>query len=109
MACQSDASPAENPHSIAFVLIDGLGDVSVPFLDGKTPLQFASTKFLDSVAGRITCIIVAGMLAHHNSHLLDLHPAEYKDSSFTGRIFWWRTVNCTDKPETICSDAQVLG
>ncbi|KAK9901638.1 hypothetical protein WJX75_006034 [Coccomyxa subellipsoidea] len=51
MACQSDASPTENPQRIAFVLIDGLGDVSIPFLDGKTPLQFASTKFLNSVAG----------------------------------------------------------
>ncbi|CAL8468172.1 g7711 [Coccomyxa elongata] len=42
---------ADSAHAIAFVLIDGLGDVSVPFLKGKTPLQFASTKYLDSIAG----------------------------------------------------------
>jgi hypothetical protein len=87
MACQSDASPTENPQRIAFVLIDGLGDVSIPFLDGKTPLQFASTKFLNSVAGRITCIIVARMLAHHNSHLLDFPPDGPKDSSLLTEMY----------------------
>ncbi len=51
MASQSDAKAEEIPHSIALVLIDGLGDVSVPFLNGNTPLQFASTRYLDSVAG----------------------------------------------------------
>lgn len=53
---------AESAHAIAFVLIDGLGDVSVPFLKGKTPLQFASTKHLDSIAGALPTL---GSLQKH--------------------------------------------
>lgn len=32
-------------------LIDGLGDVNVPNLDSKTPLQFAHTPWLDKLCG----------------------------------------------------------
>lgn len=44
-------APEQVAHSIGFVLIDGVGDVSVPSLNDQTPLQFASTKYLDAVAG----------------------------------------------------------
>jgi 2,3-bisphosphoglycerate-independent phosphoglycerate mutase len=40
--------PAER---VAFVLIDGIGDVSVPQLNHRTPLEAASTPHLDAIAG----------------------------------------------------------
>lgn len=41
------------PHrGIAFVLIDGLGDVSIPELGNRTPLEAAHTPFLDALAGQ---------------------------------------------------------
>ena len=45
---------------LAFVLIDGIGDVVVPILGGKTPLQAAHIPVLDAIAGRhaaITCTL----------------------------------------------------
>lgn len=36
---------------VAFVLIDGLGDVSIPELGNRTPLEAAHTPFLDAIAG----------------------------------------------------------
>ena len=44
----------------AYVLIDGIGDVVVPTLSGKTPLQAAHTPVLDAIAGwcaAIACIL----------------------------------------------------
>ncbi|KAL6783755.1 hypothetical protein ACKKBF_B05675 [Auxenochlorella protothecoides x Auxenochlorella symbiontica] len=38
------------PERIAFVLIDGLGDVNEAGLGGRTPLQAAHTPFLDAIA-----------------------------------------------------------
>ena len=35
---------------IAFVLIDGVGDVNIPTLKQQTPLQYAPTPVLDAVA-----------------------------------------------------------
>lgn len=35
---------------VAFVLVDGIGDVSVPSLGGRTPLEAASAPRLDAVA-----------------------------------------------------------
>lgn len=35
----------------AFVLIDGLGDVQLPQLSHRTPLQAAQTPALDAIAG----------------------------------------------------------
>ena len=44
------------PHcGIAFVLIDGLGDVSIPELGNRTPLEAAHTPFLDALAGLDRC------------------------------------------------------
>ena len=45
---------------LAFVLIDGIGDVVVPNLGGKTPLQAAHVPVLDAIAGRhaaIACML----------------------------------------------------
>jgi 2,3-bisphosphoglycerate-independent phosphoglycerate mutase len=36
---------------LAFVLIDGIGDVALPQLEDLTPLQVANTPVLDSIAG----------------------------------------------------------
>ncbi|KAL4448400.1 hypothetical protein ABPG75_005619 [Micractinium tetrahymenae] len=43
------AAPGE-PERVAFVLIDGVGDVTIPQLGGRTPLQAASLPHLDAVA-----------------------------------------------------------
>ena len=47
--------PADAPDkarsAVAFVLIDGAGDVGVPELGGRTPLQAARTPVLDAIAG----------------------------------------------------------
>lgn len=43
------------PERIAFVLIDGLGDVNEAGLGGRTPLQAAHTPFLDAIAGAFGC------------------------------------------------------
>lgn len=38
-------------NKVAFVLIDGVGDVSIPRLGFKTPLETAKTPVLDAIAG----------------------------------------------------------
>ena len=38
-------------QKLLLVLIDGLGDVAIPQLDYKTPLQVANTPWLDRLAG----------------------------------------------------------
>ena len=37
---------------MAFVLIDGLGDVHMPDLEHLTPLEAADTKAMDATAGQ---------------------------------------------------------
>ena len=49
------AAPAHAPElqaAVAFVLIDGLGDVHMPDLNHLTPLEAADTKAMDATAGR---------------------------------------------------------
>ncbi len=38
-------------HKCALLIIDGLGDLPIPELDGKTPLEAADTPILDRLAG----------------------------------------------------------
>ncbi|GFH09043.1 metalloenzyme domain-containing protein [Haematococcus lacustris] len=38
---------------VLMVLVDGLGDVSVPALGDRTPLEVAHTPILDAIAGRL--------------------------------------------------------
>lgn len=40
----------DGKRRVAFVLIDGLGDVSIPKFGYKTPLQVAKTLNLDAIA-----------------------------------------------------------
>ncbi len=40
------------PRKIAFVLIDGIGDINVPALGNLTPLMAADTPTLDAIAGK---------------------------------------------------------
>jgi len=37
-------------RKVAFILIDGLGDTGIPQLQGRTPLQAASTPRMDQLA-----------------------------------------------------------
>ena len=41
----------EPTAGLAFVLIDGLGDVSIPELGDRTPLEAAHCPNLDAIAG----------------------------------------------------------
>ena len=43
-------SPGEPKRRVAFVLIDGLGDVSIPRFGYRTPLQAANVPNLDAIA-----------------------------------------------------------
>jgi 2,3-bisphosphoglycerate-independent phosphoglycerate mutase len=38
-------------RKIVFVLIDGLGDISLPILSNQTTLQYAKTPNFDKLAG----------------------------------------------------------
>jgi len=38
-------------EKVAFILIDGIGDVSIPSLGYTTPLEVAHTPVLDAIAG----------------------------------------------------------
>ena len=42
---------ASKKQKVAFVLIDGIGDVHIPELAHLTPLQAAHTPTLDAIAG----------------------------------------------------------
>ena len=44
------AGPSRPATRIAFVLIDGIGDVSIPSLGNRTPLQAARIPNLDAIA-----------------------------------------------------------
>ena len=44
-------------HRTAFVLLDGIGDVSIPDLGCLTPLEAASTPTLEAIAG-VLCYIM---------------------------------------------------
>jgi 2,3-diphosphopglycerate-independent phosphoglycerate mutase len=43
-------TPQQPKRRVAFILIDGLGDVSLPRLGYKTPLQAANVPNLDAIA-----------------------------------------------------------
>lgn len=43
----------QQPERLAFVLIDGVGDVSIPQFGFKTPLQVADVPHLDAIAGTL--------------------------------------------------------
>jgi 2,3-bisphosphoglycerate-independent phosphoglycerate mutase len=47
---EADRAPQPTGKGILFI-IDGLGDLPVPGLDGKTPLEAANTSILDHMAG----------------------------------------------------------
>lgn len=47
---RSMGSPQQPKRRVAFVLIDGLGDVSLPRFGYKTPLQIANVPNLDALA-----------------------------------------------------------
>ena len=61
------------PHKLAFVLIDGIGDISVPELGNLTPLETADTLALDAVAGDTLSYRLS---RYHQSHNSPFSPAE---------------------------------
>ncbi|CAN1241344.1 2,3-bisphosphoglycerate-independent phosphoglycerate mutase 1 [Linum perenne] len=48
--CEIMGSPEQPKRRVAFVLIDGIGDVSLPRLGYKTPLEAADVPNLDAIA-----------------------------------------------------------
>lgn len=55
MVRHTETATAHAPElqaAVAFVLIDGLGDVHLPDLNHLTPLEAADTKAMDATAGQ---------------------------------------------------------
>lgn len=48
--------PKSKREKLLIVLIDGIGDVAVPELDNRTPLQAANIPWMDKLAGRFESI-----------------------------------------------------
>jgi len=63
------------PHKVAFVLIDGIGDINVPVLGNMTPLMAADTPTLDAVAGKQPLTIRQGLLYIYHTILMSLGKA----------------------------------
>ena len=51
------ARASELPAAVAFVLIDGLGDVHMPDLNPLPPLEAADTKAMDATAGQLAAAV----------------------------------------------------
>jgi 2,3-bisphosphoglycerate-independent phosphoglycerate mutase len=47
------------PDKVVLVLIDGVGDVTIPAFGDATPLQVAHTPNLDAIAGTFVCVRAA--------------------------------------------------
>lgn len=58
---------AAAPSCRAFVLVDGIGDVSIPAFGNRTPLQAAAVPHLDAIAGG-GCDGCAPALARRKQH-----------------------------------------
>jgi 2,3-bisphosphoglycerate-independent phosphoglycerate mutase len=43
------------PDKVILVIIDGIGDVTIPAFGDRTPLQVAHTSNLDCIAGVLYC------------------------------------------------------
>lgn len=65
------AAPGQ-PERVAFVLIDGVGDVTIHQLGGRTPLQAASLPHLDAVAGAAVRRLLLRVLHAYNAMQRDL-------------------------------------
>lgn len=48
--------PKSKREKLLIVLIDGIGDVAVPELDNRTPLQAANIPWMDKLAGEFGSI-----------------------------------------------------
>lgn len=48
--CEEMDTPQQPKRRVAFVLVDGIGDVSIPRFHYRTPLQVAKTPNLDAIA-----------------------------------------------------------
>ena len=52
------ADSQQQPLRVVLVLIDGVGDVTIPAFGDRTPLQVAHTPNLDAVAGARARVVV---------------------------------------------------
>ena len=74
-----------------YVLLDGVGDLPHPDLDGKTPLQAANTPILDKIAsnGAIGEVISVGKGIAPESDIAVFQHVRIQISSF--RLCWKRS------------------
>ena len=72
---------------LAFVLIDGLGDVSLPGLGYRTPLQVARTPALDAIAGSLSGVLLGTVAEVTSSPLCGLPGQALAEAAF-GNTQW---------------------
>jgi hypothetical protein len=53
---------------VLFVLVDGLGDVTIPGFGDRTPMEVAHTPILDAIAGGITGIERSQSVLHDSQN-----------------------------------------
>lgn len=55
---QQGSQSTRLPERIVLLIIDGLGDVTIPDLGDRTPLEVAHTPCLDAIAGQAMCVVI---------------------------------------------------
>ena len=61
-----DSASSHQKERIAFVLIDGLGDIHIPALASLTPLEAADTPVMDAIAGVSRLLSLVNCNTHVN-------------------------------------------
>ena len=86
---KSKTSMDNSDVHMIYVLLDGVGDLPHPDLDGKTPLQAANTPYLDKIAknGSIGEVISVGKGIAPESDIAVFNMLGYKfqHSDYAGR------------------------
>ncbi len=66
---------AAGPHKVVLVIIDGIGDVTIPAFGDRTPLEVAHTPNMDALAGVYPCPQHMLIVPKASSSLLQLYNA----------------------------------
>ncbi len=61
---QLRSRPLPMPSKVLLLVVDGIGDVTIPALGDRTPLQVAHTPFLDALAGTALDALVDSGCSH---------------------------------------------
>lgn len=61
------------PAKVLLLIVDGIGDVTIPAFGDRTPLQVAHTPYLDAVAGDPSC--GSGVSAQWSGNPPEAHPS----------------------------------